>query len=125
MCRDDLPAGPVGAKTFIFSVNCTFGDTGTQEPASKMPLYRPEQLDEPGACLGCLERVFFFGTVREPDIFVDMSAQYETKMAAWMAHRSQFPKGEESLEWMKELDKKPGEVIDTTCAERFKSIQVW
>jgi LmbE family N-acetylglucosaminyl deacetylase len=92
---------------------------------SKMPLYRPEQLNEPGACLGCLERVFFFGTAREPDIFVDVTEQYETKLAACMAHRSQFPKGEESLEWMKELDRKPGEVIDTTYAESFKSIQVW
>jgi hypothetical protein len=26
-----------------------------------------------------------------------------------MAHRSQFSQGEESLEWMKELDRKPGE----------------
>jgi LmbE family N-acetylglucosaminyl deacetylase len=92
---------------------------------AKMPLYRPEQLTEPGTCLGCLERVFFFSTTREPDIFIDISDIYETKLAACMAHHSQFPNGEESLEWMKELDRRKGEVIDAPYAEAFKHIEVW
>jgi LmbE family N-acetylglucosaminyl deacetylase len=92
---------------------------------SKMPLYRPEQLNEPQAGLGCLERVFFFSTDREPDIFVDVTAVYETKLAACMAHRSQFPNGEESLEWLKEIDRKQGQAIDVTYAESFKEIRVW
>ena len=92
---------------------------------SKMPLYRPEQLNEPGACLGCLERVFFFATARDPEIVVDITGQYETKLAACMAHRSQFPKGEDSLEWMKDLDRKQGERVGVTYAETFKRVQVW
>jgi LmbE family N-acetylglucosaminyl deacetylase len=92
---------------------------------AKMPLYRPEQLTEPGTCLGCLERVFLFSTTREPDVFIDVGDAYETKLAACMEHRSQFPKGEEDLEWMRELDAKKGEAIDVPYAEVFKHIEVW
>lgn len=92
---------------------------------SKMPLYRPEQLNEPSADLGRLERVFLFSTDRQPDIFIDVDDVYETKMAACMAHRSQFPKGLESLEWLKEIDRRQGERIDATYAESFKQITVW
>jgi LmbE family N-acetylglucosaminyl deacetylase len=92
---------------------------------AKMPLYRPEQLTEPGTCLGCLERVFFFSTTREPDVFVDITDVYDTKLAACQAHRSQFPKGEENLEWMRELDQQKGQVIDVSYAESFKHIEVW
>jgi hypothetical protein len=42
-----------------------------------------------------------------------------------MAHVSQFPKGEESLEWMKDRDKLAGQFIDATYAEPFKRIEVW
>jgi LmbE family N-acetylglucosaminyl deacetylase len=92
---------------------------------SKMPLYRPEQLNEPDTCLGCLKRVFLFATDRNPDIFIDVGDVYPTKLAASMAHQSQFPKGEESLEWMKELDQQRGEVIGETYAESFKQLEVW
>jgi LmbE family N-acetylglucosaminyl deacetylase len=92
---------------------------------AKMPLYRPEQLTEPGTCLGCLERVFLFSTTREPDVFVDIGDVYETKLAACVAHRSQFPKGEEDLEWMRELDAKQGEAVGVPYAEAFKHIEVW
>jgi LmbE family N-acetylglucosaminyl deacetylase len=92
---------------------------------AKMPLYRPEQLTEPGTCLGCLERVFFFSTTREPDIFIDVGDVYETKLAVCQAHHSQFPQGEESLEWMKDLDQKNGQVIGVPYAESFKRIEVW
>jgi LmbE family N-acetylglucosaminyl deacetylase len=92
---------------------------------SKMPLYRPEQLNEPDACLGCLERVFFFATARDPEIVVDITGQYDAKLAACLAHRSQFPTGEASLEWMKDLDRRPGERVGVTYAETFKRVQVW
>jgi LmbE family N-acetylglucosaminyl deacetylase len=92
---------------------------------SKMPLYRPEQLNEPGTCLGCLKRVFLFATDRDPDIFIDVTGVYPTKLAGAMAHRSQFPNGEESLEWMKELDQQRGQVIGVTYAESFKQLEVW
>ncbi len=92
---------------------------------SKMPLYHSEQLNEEGAALGCLERIFFFGTDRAPDIFVDVTAVYDTKLAASIAHHSQFPQGEESLEWMKARDRRAGESIGVTYAEVFKQIEVW
>lgn len=92
---------------------------------SKMPLYRPEQLHAAGSGLGCLARVFLFSTDREPDVFVDVTAVYPAKIAAALAHKSQFPKGEVNLEWMKERDKKPGETIGVTYAEQFKQISVW
>jgi LmbE family N-acetylglucosaminyl deacetylase len=92
---------------------------------SKMPLYRPEQLNEPQADLGRLERVFLFATDRQPDVFVDVESVYKTKLAACEAHRSQFPKGVESLEWMKALDGRRAERIGVTYAESFKQIEVW
>lgn len=92
---------------------------------SKMPLYRPEQLNEPETCLGCLERVFVFATDRAPDVCIDVTAVYSNKLAAAMAHHSQFPKGEESLEWMKEMDQRQGQGTGATYAELFKQIEVW
>lgn len=92
---------------------------------AKMPLYRPEQLTEPGASLGCLERIFLFSTDREPDIFIDVTPVYETKLATCLAHFSQFPKGLEDLEWLKELDGAKGKVIGVPYAEAFKQMEVW
>ena len=92
---------------------------------SKMPLYRPEQLSEADAQVGKLERVFLFATDRDPKLFIDISDIYETKLAACMAHQSQFPKGEEDLDWMKERDCHFGEAIDVRYAEPFIQVEVW
>lgn len=92
---------------------------------SKMPLYRPEQLREQGAALGCLKRVFLFSTSRDPDVFVDVGEVYETKLAACMAHRSQFPKGLESLEWLQTLDRERAQPFGARVGETFKSMRVW
>ena len=92
---------------------------------SKMPLYRPEQLAETGAALGRLERVFLFSTDRSPDIIVDISQAQPAKLAACMAHRTQFPKGEENLQWLREMDAGTGAQIDAPAAEAFKTLRVW
>jgi len=92
---------------------------------SKMPLYRPEQLREPGAGLGLLKRVFLFSTSREPDVFVDVSGVYETKLAACMAHRSQFPNGLESLEWLQHWDEERGTALGVSRAESFRTMEIW
>lgn len=92
---------------------------------AKMPLYRPEHLREPGAGLGVLQRVFLFSTDREPDVFVDVSSVYEAKLAACMAHRSQFPKGLDSLEWLQGWDEERGKAIGAARAESFKRMTVW
>lgn len=92
---------------------------------SKMPLYRPEQLTEAGAALGCIERIVLFSTDRDPDIIVDTSQVQPRKLAACAAHRSQFPKGEENLDWLKEMDAGTGEPIGATAGEAFKTMRVW
>lgn len=92
---------------------------------SQMPLYRPSQLDERGADLARVARIFVFATDRDPEVYVDVTAVYDTKLAACKAHVSQFPDGEESLEWMKKLDAERGEVIGVSYAEAFKQIAVW
>lgn len=92
---------------------------------SKMPLYHPEQLHEAGAGLGCLARVFLFGTQRDPDVLVDVTAVYPQKITASLAHVSQFPEGEANLEWMKELDRAPGAKLGVAFAEQFKQVNVW
>jgi len=92
---------------------------------AKMPLYRPEQLQLPGADLRRLHRIFLFSTDRDPEIYVDVTEVYDRKLAACMAHRCQFPKGEESLEWMRGRNAKVGEVIGVKHAEAFKRAFVW
>ena len=91
---------------------------------SKMPLYRPDQLTDT-IKLSNVQRIFFFGSRRDPDIFVDVEPVYETKMAACRAHVSQFPKGDESLVWMNELDKRRGEPVGLNYAETFRALDVW
>lgn len=92
---------------------------------SKMPLYQPAQLNEKGTGLGCLERIFVFSTDRNPDVVVDVTAVYPQKIAASLAHKSQFPEGENNLDWLKEIDGGIGERIGVTYAEQFKQINVW
>jgi LmbE family N-acetylglucosaminyl deacetylase len=92
---------------------------------SKMPLYRPEQLDETAPKLGRLERIFLFSTDRTPDVYVDVTAVYNNKLAVCLAHRSQFPTGEEGLQWMKEIDGRQGKAINVAYAEAFKQLDVW
>lgn len=92
---------------------------------SKMPLYRPEQLAESDMDPARIERIFLFSTDRDPDIVVDVSAVYATKLDACLAHLSQFPQGEENLEWLKEIDRHNAEGHEALVAERFKEIRVW
>lgn len=92
---------------------------------SKMPLYHPEHLGDPEADLGCLEKVFVFASGDDVNVCVDVTAVYQQKLDACIAHLSQFPDGEESLEWMKDLDKGRGEPFGIALAETFKEIRVW
>lgn len=92
---------------------------------AKMPLYHPAQLRESGAGLGKVERIFLFSTDRAPDIYIDVEAVYPRKVAATLAHQSQFPNGEADVAWMKELDRTAAEAIGGSYAERFKAVRVW
>lgn len=92
---------------------------------SKMPLYRPEQLREQGAALCKLQRVFLFSTERDLDVCVDVTGVYPGKLTACMAHVSQFPRGEESLKWLKEMDDHAGQRIGVQYAEAYRTMLVW
>lgn len=92
---------------------------------AKMPLYRPEQLAAPGAVLSRLERIFLFASGGDPDVIVDVTPVYGVKMEACLAHVSQFPEGEKSLEWMRELDRDRGEAAGLPYAEAFRRVEVW
>lgn len=91
---------------------------------AKMPLYHPEQLTDE-IRPACLERAFLFLTDLDVDIYIDVKPVYETKLAACMAHASQFPDGEESLAWLKELDQARGKAANLAYAESFRQMQVW
>ena len=54
--------------------------------------------------MAAVKWVYFF-TPANPSIFVDVSGVYDHKVAACLAHRSQFPEGEKNLEWMRDLDR--------------------
>jgi LmbE family N-acetylglucosaminyl deacetylase len=92
---------------------------------SKMPLYHPEQLAEPGMDVARIQRIFLFSTDRAPDIYVDTTATQPLKLAACMAHASQFPRGLDDLGWLKEMDADTGAFIQTAAAEAFKTLPVW
>ena len=72
-----------------------------------------------------IQRIFVFSSDRNPTVFVDVNAIYPTKIGASLAHQSQFPNGEENLDWMKVLDGKAGAQINVTYAEAFKRLDVW
>lgn len=92
---------------------------------AKMPLYHPEQLTAPGAACSQLQRIFLFGTERDPEIYVDVGEVYAQKIAATLAHQSQFPAGAADIEWMKSRDRAAGRVINVDYAEPFKIVGVW
>lgn len=92
---------------------------------SKMPLYRPEQLVENQVGLSKLERIYLFSTDREPDIVVDIGAVRARKVDAVLAHKSQFPKGADNLDWLAELDAEAGKPYQLAAAETFKTLRVW
>lgn len=92
---------------------------------SKMPLYRPEQLHEFGAAMCKLQRVFLFSTERDLDVCVDITGVYSDKLAACIAHTSQFPRGADSLKWLQEMDGRAGQRIGVQYAEAYRTMLVW
>jgi LmbE family N-acetylglucosaminyl deacetylase len=92
---------------------------------SKMPLYRPEQLVENHVGLAKLARIFLFSTDRDPDIIIDIGSVQARKLDGVLAHKSQFPKGAENLDWLRELDAETGKPYQLQAAEAFKTLRVW
>lgn len=92
---------------------------------SKMELYHPEQLQE-GVQVANIQQAFLFSPAN-PTIFVDVTTLYEKKIAATVAHKSQFPEGDKNLDWMRQLDSAAAERagIGALYAEQFDAINVW
>jgi LmbE family N-acetylglucosaminyl deacetylase len=91
---------------------------------SRMPFYRAEQLQM--ASVGKVSRAYLFSTA-SADIAVDVTQVYERKVAASLAHVSQFPKGEEALDWMRTLDMASAEEAGASgrLYERFAEVRLW
>jgi len=91
---------------------------------SKMRLYHPEQLVP--AQVANLQRAFFFSPAN-PTIFVDVTDVYDKKIAASLAHTSQFTDGEKSLEWMRRLDKEAAKRagMEGKLVEQFGTLRLW
>jgi LmbE family N-acetylglucosaminyl deacetylase len=92
---------------------------------SRMELYHPGQLQD-GVAVGKVSRVFLF-TPAVADVYVDVTDVYPKKIEAALAHVSQFPGGEENLQWMRDLD---GEAARQAGAEgrhyeRFAQLRLW
>jgi LmbE family N-acetylglucosaminyl deacetylase len=92
---------------------------------SRMELYHPEQLAD-GAEVGKTSKVFLFSP-GAADLYVDVTDVYPKKMEASMAHLSQFPGGEENLQWMRFLDtetaKRAG--AEGRLYEQFSQLRLW
>lgn len=90
-------------------------------PAS-MRLYHPEHLVD-GVQPAAIRRIFLW-TATAPDVFVDVGPVYEQKVAACLAHRSQFPEPAR-LDWMRRLDRERGQRLGVEYAESFQSFRIW
>jgi LmbE family N-acetylglucosaminyl deacetylase len=91
---------------------------------ARMPLYRPEQLLS--SLPAQVKNVFLFSP-SVPSVFVDVSAVYEQKVTASLAHRSQFPDGDKNLDWMRNLDRAAAERAGGAAGfvEQFDRLRLW
>jgi LmbE family N-acetylglucosaminyl deacetylase len=92
---------------------------------SKMPLYRPEHLREPGAGLGVLAAGLPLLHRPPARRLGGRQQRLRAKLAACLAHRSQFPKGIDSLQWLQGWDEERGKAIGASRAESFRRMMVW
>jgi LmbE family N-acetylglucosaminyl deacetylase len=92
---------------------------------SRMELYHPEQLAD-GVGLGCVSNVFLFSPATT-DLYLDVTEIYAKKIAAALAHVSQFPEGEANLDWMRRLDSEAAKQagLEGRLFERFGQLRLW
>ncbi len=91
---------------------------------SRMELYHPEQLAD--CQVGKVSRVFMFSPA-SATLHVDITDVYDKKIEASVAHKSQFPEGEENLDWMRALDGQAANEasLEGRLAERFAELRLW
>lgn len=92
---------------------------------SRMELYHPEHLRD-GVAVGKVSHVFLFSPA-VADVYVDITEVYPKKIEAAMAHASQFPNGEENLQWMRMLDSEAARQAgaEGRLYERFAQLRLW
>lgn len=91
---------------------------------SKMRLYKPAQLVD--SKVADVKRALLFSPAN-PTIFVDVTPVYDSKLAATVAHVSQFPEGNKNLDWMRELDRAAAKRAgaEERYMEQFDSLRIW
>lgn len=90
---------------------------------SKMPLYRPRQLEE-GLEVADIHHVYLFST-GAANCFVDISKTLEAKVEAVLRHRSQFLEPKRMREWLTERARTAGKEHGVEYAEVFRRMDVW
>lgn len=93
-------------------------------PASRDPLYYPEQIEQEGLSWHRVGEMLLAGS-DEPDYFVDIADHYETKIAALLAHTSQVARDVPREEWADGMRKRAREQAETTGigpAEAFRRV---
>jgi LmbE family N-acetylglucosaminyl deacetylase len=93
-------------------------------PASRDPLYYPEQIEEEGLSWHRVGELLLGGT-DEPDHYVDISDYYDLKIEALLAHASQVARDQPREEWVKSMRRRAREAAEHTgiaYAEAFRRI---
>lgn len=93
-------------------------------PASRDPLYYPEQIDEEGLAWHRVGELLLAGS-DEPDYFVDISDHFDTKIEALLAHTSQVARDQPREEWVKGMRTRIRDTAETTgipYAEAFRRV---
>ncbi|MBI2760370.1 MAG: PIG-L family deacetylase [Chloroflexi bacterium] len=92
-------------------------------PASRDPLYYPEQIEE-GLNWHRVGELLLAGS-DEPDYFIDISEVYEKKIEALLAHTSQVARDTPRDDWVKMMRQRTREAAEITgipYAEAFRRI---
>lgn len=93
-------------------------------PASRDPLYYPEQIDEEGLQFHRVGELLLAGS-DEPDYFVDISDYFDTKIASLLAHTSQVARDEPREKWVEGFRKRMTEGAERSgiaYAEAFRRV---
>jgi LmbE family N-acetylglucosaminyl deacetylase len=93
-------------------------------PASRDPLYYPEQIDEEGLEWHRVGELLLAGS-DEPDYFVDISDYFDIKIEALLAHTSQVARDQPRDKWVETMRKRVTEGAETSgiaYAEAFRRV---
>ena len=93
-------------------------------PASRDPLYYPDQIEEEGLEWHRVGELLLAGS-EDPDYFVDIADHFDTKVEALLAHTSQVARDQPRDEWVQAMRRRMREAAETTgiaYAEAFRRV---